>query len=67
MVEDICPYVFCTKCKSANSWVRHKAKDVIRERDSEVMWKCWKCKYCEGMTLEPAELVKGSVGVISNG
>jgi len=58
MVDDICPYVFCPKCKSSNSWVRYKTKDVVRERDGEVMWKGWKCKFCGDTTLEPTEEVK---------
>ena len=59
-MEDICPYVFCPKCKNSNSWVRYKAKDVTRETDGEVMWKGWRCKYCGDTTLEPTEVVKSA-------
>ena len=62
MVDDICPYVFCPKCKSSNSWVRYKAKDVMREGDGEVMWKGWQCKYCGEIALEPTNLVMSSIG-----
>ena len=58
---NICPYVFCPKCKHSNSWVRHKAKDVIRERDGEVMWKGWKCRYCGDVTLTPTKLITDRV------
>lgn len=58
MVEDICPYVFCPKCKNSNSWVRDKTKDVIRERDGEVMWKGWRCKHCGEKALEPTMIIK---------
>jgi len=61
MAEDICPYVFCPKCKSSNSWVRYKAKDVVRERDGEVMWKGWQCKYCGEIALEPTGIIKSGV------
>lgn len=61
MGNDVCPYVFCPKCKSSNSWVRHKGKDVIGEENGEVLWKGWQCKYCGDIALEPIEVVKHGV------
>ena len=61
MTEDICPYVFCPKCKSPKSWVRHKAKDIIGQDSGEILWKCWRCKYCGDTTLEPTEVIKDGV------
>ncbi len=58
MVEDICPYVFCPKCKSSNSWERYKAKDVISQESDGILWKGWQCKYCGDTALEPMVLVK---------
>lgn len=60
MVDDICPYVFCPKCKNSNSWVRYKAKDVISQENSEILWKGWRCQYCGDTTLEPTEAVMKS-------
>ncbi len=58
MVEDICPYVFCPKCKSSNSWVRHKDKDIIGQESGEIHWKGWWCQYCGDISLEPTEGIK---------
>ena len=62
MVNDICPYVFCPKCKSSNSWVRHKAKDVVGQENGGILWKGWECKYCGEIALEPTNLVLSSIG-----
>ena len=62
MVEDICPYVFCPKCKSSKSWVRDKTKDVTSQERGETLWKGWRCKYCGDIALEPVELVKSGIG-----
>lgn len=58
MVEDICPYVFCPKCKNYKSWVRHEDKDVISQDNGGILWKGWQCKYCGDVALEPVEVVK---------
>jgi len=63
MAEDKCPYVFCPKCKSSNSWVRNESKDITGQESGEILWKGWKCKYCGEIALEPTELVKSSMGV----
>ena len=60
MVEDICPYVFCSKCKNSNSWVRHKARDVVREGNGGILWKGWQCKNCGETALEPTGMVKNA-------
>jgi len=61
MSEDVCPYVFCPKCKSSDSWVRYKAKDVLGRENGEILWKSWRCKYCGDVALEPTMLVKKGV------
>lgn len=66
MVVDICPYVFCPKCKSSNSWGRDKSIDVVSEERGEILWKGWRCQYCGEITLEPTESVKSSIGVVGN-
>ena len=61
MEDDICPYVFCPKCKSHNSWVRDKTKDVKSQDSGEILWKGWWCKYCGEVALEPTGLIKEGV------
>jgi len=61
MGDDICPYVFCPKCKQSNSWVRYKAKDITGQDSGGILWKGWQCKYCSGIALEPTEIVKSEV------
>ena len=58
MGNDICPYVFCPKCKSSNSWVRDKTKDVVREESGEILWKGWRCRFCGDTALEPTMVIK---------
>lgn len=60
MANDICPYVFCTKCKSSKSWVRDEAKDVKSQDSGKILWKGWRCKFCGDTTLEPTEAVMKS-------
>jgi len=61
MKDDICPYVFCPKCKSSNSWVRYKAKDITGQESDEILWKGWRCKYCGDTALEPMMSLKGGL------
>lgn len=56
-----CPYTYCPKCKSSNSWVRDKTKDVISQEPGEILWKGWQCKYCGDATLAPTKLITGRV------
>ena len=58
MGEDICPYVFCPKCKRPDSWVRYKAKDVISQESDEILWRGWRCSCCGEIALEPMEVIK---------
>lgn len=62
MTEDTCPYVFCSKCKSSNSWVRDKTKDITAQESGEILWRGWRCKYCGEIALEPTELIKSGIG-----
>ena len=62
MGDGICPYVFCPKCKSSDSWVRDKAKDIISEETDAILWKGWRCRYCGEIALEPTNLVLSSIG-----
>ena len=55
---DICPYVFCPKCKRSDSWVRYKAKDVIGQENGEILWKGWRCRFCREIALEPTMVIK---------
>lgn len=61
MAEDICPYVFCPKCKNYKSWVRDETKDVKSQETEEILWKGWRCKYCGDVALEPMMLIKKGV------
>ena len=61
MSEDICPYVFCPKCKSSNSWVRYKAKDVTGQTSGEILWKGGECRVCNETAIEPAGITKSEV------
>lgn len=61
MVDDKCPYVFCPKCKSSNSWVRDKARDIIGKESGMIMWKGWRCRLCGAKALEPTGVTKSGV------
>ncbi len=61
MAEDICPYVFCTKCKGRDSWVRDKTRDIVGQESGEILWKGWRCKQCGESAIEPAGIIKSGV------
>lgn len=61
MREDICPYVFCPRCKSSNSWVRDENKDVKGQESGEILWKGWQCRYCGAIAIEPIGITKSGV------
>ena len=63
MAEDICPYVFCPKCRKRDSWVRDDAKDVISKEDKEILWKGWRCKFCGETALEPTGSIKNGISI----
>jgi hypothetical protein len=60
MAEDICPYVYCVKCKRFNTWGRDETKDVY-SGSGDAMWKGWVCQ-CGEVSLEPTAIVKREVG-----
>lgn len=61
MGNDICPYVFCPKCKSSDSWVRDETKDVTSQETNEILWKGWRCRYCGEIALEPAKRITNGI------
>lgn len=61
MPDDICPYVFCPKCKNYKSWVRDETKDVTSQETNEILWKGWSCRYCGEIALEPAKRITNGI------